>query len=208
MPLPQAAIPAPALLAALSGLCADPANRVFIVSGRDQVFLDAVVGERCPHVGLSAEHGAYLKEPWRSEDWVDLSAHADRSWMPEVASILDEFTERTPGAFVEHKRSSLTWHYRLADPQHGAAVAQECYAALEAALRGRFLAEILIGKKNLEVRPRSSNKGVVIRRILELYANVDFVFCAGDDRTDEDMFRACVACVACAGCCDRAEHDR
>lgn len=47
-----------------------------------------------------------------------------------------------------------------------------------------------MGKKNLEVRPIAVNKGEIVRRILYTNPDAEFVFCAGDDKTDEDMFRA------------------
>lgn len=50
--------------------------------------------------------------------------------------------------------------------------------------------EILVGKKNLEVRPTSINKGEIVKRLLAAHPDADFVLCAGDDKTDEDMFRA------------------
>lgn len=43
----------------------------------------------------------------------------DMSWKTDVVKIFDYYTERTQGSFVEHKKSSITWHYRLADPQYG-----------------------------------------------------------------------------------------
>lgn len=49
---------------------------------------------------------------------------------------------------------------------------------------------VLVGKKNLEVRPIAVNKGEIVRRILYNNPDAEFVFCAGDDKTDEDMFRA------------------
>lgn len=51
---------------------------------------------------------------------------------------------------------------------------------------------MLLGKKNLEVRPQQINKGEVIKRLIARHQsnNVDFIFCAGDDKTDEDMFKA------------------
>jgi len=33
-------------------------------------------------------------------------------------------------------------------------------------------------------------QGEIVKRLLENHPDVDFVFCAGDDRTDEDMFKA------------------
>ena len=47
-----------------------------------------------------------------------------------------------------------------------------------------------MGKKNLEVRPLAVNKGEIVKRILYFNPDAEFIFCAGDDKTDEDMFRA------------------
>lgn len=49
---------------------------------------------------------------------------------------------------------------------------------------------MLVGKKNLEVRPLAVNKGEIVRRIVYENPDADFIFCAGDDKTDEDMFRS------------------
>jgi trehalose 6-phosphate synthase/phosphatase len=45
---------------------------------------------------------------------------------------------------------------------------------------------VLVGKKNLEVRPIAINKGEIVKRILYLNPDAQFVFCAGDDKV-----RAC-----------------
>jgi len=49
---------------------------------------------------------------------------------------------------------------------------------------------VLVGKKNLEVRPLAVNKGEIVKRILYQNPDAEFIFCAGDDKTDEDMFRS------------------
>jgi trehalose-phosphatase len=48
----------------------------------------------------------------------------------------------------------------------------------------------------LEVRPTSVNKGEIVKRLLSQNPETDFIFCAGDDKTDEDMFRALRKCEA------------
>ena len=48
----------------------------------------------------------------------------------------------------------------------------------------------MVGKKILEVRPIAVNKGEIVKRILYQNPDAEFIFCAGDDKTDEDMFRA------------------
>jgi len=111
------------------------------------------------------------------------------SWKNDVIEIFTYYTERTQGSFIEHKRSSLTWHYRMADPEFGAFQAKECQNHLENAVLSKLPVEILVGKKNLEVRPMIVNKGEIVKRLLSQHPEVEFVLCAGDDKTDEDMFR-------------------
>jgi trehalose-phosphatase len=60
---------------------------------------------------------------------------------------------------------------------------------LENAIVSKFPVEILVGKMNLEVRPTAVNKGEIVKRILARAPESDFIVCAGDDKTDEDMFR-------------------
>lgn len=67
--------------------------------------------------------------------------------------------------------------------------AKECQNHLENAIVSKLPVEILLGKKNIEVRPASINKGEIVKRILAQHPDADFVICAGDDKTDEDMFR-------------------
>ena len=69
---------------------------------------------------------------------------------------------------------------------------------MEKDLLSKYPLEILSGKKNLEVRPKAVNKGEIVRNILtqSKKSQIDFCFCAGDDRTDEDMFKALKDCNA------------
>ncbi|KAI9593502.1 hypothetical protein BDF19DRAFT_415337 [Syncephalis fuscata] len=151
---PNAAVPPPEMIEALTQLATDPQNMVWV-------------------------------------EWINLLEKDDLSWKKEVSEIFDYYTERTQGSFIEHKSSSITWHYRLADPAFGEFQAKECQNHLENAVLSKLPVEILVGKKNLEVRPVSINKGGVVSRLIEAANNeCDFVICAGDDKTDEDMFRA------------------
>ena len=53
---------------------------------------------------------------------------------------------------IEEKQKSLVWHYRLADPDFGSWQAKECQVNLEASVLTKFPVDVLVGKKNLEVR--------------------------------------------------------
>jgi trehalose-phosphatase len=188
---PSAAAPGSKTLEYLKKLASDPLNKVFVISGRDSITLERWLG-LIPNLGMSAEHGCFLKMP-NEKEWQDLIADHNDDWKSDVTQIFEYFTERTPGSFIERKSASLTWHYRQCDPEFGSWQAKQCQSLLENAISGKLPVEILAGKKNLEVRPISINKGQTLRRILSEGAEkiqADFVFCAGDDRTDEDMFKA------------------
>jgi trehalose-6-phosphatase len=48
-----------------------------------------------------------------------------------VIGILESFTERTPGSFLEMKDSCLSWHYRDADPDFGMTQAKNLHQHLD-----------------------------------------------------------------------------
>ncbi|KAG0338719.1 threalose-6-phosphate phosphatase [Podila humilis] len=185
---PGAAVPQEHMLKALTALANDPTNIVWVISGRDQKVLEEWLGG-IENLGFSAEHGSFMRQP-RSKKWANLTESLDMGWKNDVIEIFTYYTERTQGSFIEHKRSSLTWHYRMADPEFGAFQAKECQNHLENAVLSKLPVEILVGKKNLEVRPTIINKGEIVKRLLSQHPDVEFVLCAGDDKTDEDMFRA------------------
>eukprot|EP00834_Sanchytrium_tribonematis_P002793 NODE_94_length_21525_cov_0.751003.p3 type:complete len:665 gc:universal NODE_94_length_21525_cov_0.751003:5458-7452(+) len=153
---PQSALPTAKLLKALEKLCSRPDTVVYIISGRDQEFLESHLGH-IKNIGLSAEHGSFVKHH-NTKKWINLIEKIDMGWQNEVREIFEYYTERTQGSFIEQKRCALTWHYRLADPEFGQFQAKECQNHLENSISGKLPVEILIGKKNLEVRPVSINK--------------------------------------------------
>ncbi|KAI7884188.1 hypothetical protein K492DRAFT_143065 [Lichtheimia hyalospora FSU 10163] len=187
---PDDAKPTPALLDHLQTLCNDPRNTVWVVSGRDQATLESWLGKHVHGLGLSAEHGSFMKQP--ECEWINMLAqHGDSmaAWQSTALDVFQRFTTETPGTVVEQKKASITWHYRNAlDPQHALAQCEACYQALQQAIDPSVV-DILRGKMNLEVRSRLVNKGNVVSRIKQS-VDPDWILCAGDDRTDEDMFNA------------------
>lgn len=186
--IPSEALPPPGMLQALGEICADPKNLVCVISGRDRQFLDLHLGD-VKGLALSGEHGSFIKYP--GDEWVNLLAEMDMGWKDEVMSIFKFYTERTSGSTIEAKETSITWHYRNADPEYGEFQAKECMNHLENSVVSKRPVEILVGKKCLEVRPISVNKGEIVKRLMGAQSEQwDFVVCVGDDKTDEDMFRA------------------
>lgn len=85
------AVPSSATLEALEKLSNDPTNVVYIISGRDQEFLEKHLGH-LKNVGFSAEHGGFVKEPG-SGQWQNFTKNLDMSWMAEVEEVFRYYTE-------------------------------------------------------------------------------------------------------------------
>ncbi|GAB7365973.1 hypothetical protein MBLNU230_g7301t1 [Neophaeotheca triangularis] len=190
---PQAAVPSDRVIRTLKSLASDHRNAVWIISGRDQAFLDEWMGH-IPELGLSAEHGSFIRMP-HSTQWENLTEKIDMSWQQKVIDVFNWYSERTQGSFIERKKIALTWHYRRADPVFGAHQANDCQKHLNDTVAKEFDVEVMAGKANLEVRPRFVNKGEIAKKLVESYGQEvgqapEFVLCLGDDFTDEDMFRS------------------
>ncbi|KAI1260310.1 glycosyltransferase family 20 protein [Xylariaceae sp. FL1019] len=186
---PQAAVPSDRVITALKTLAGDHRNAVWVISGRDQDFLQQHLGH-ISELGFSAEHGSFIRHPGATT-WENLAETFDMSWQTEVMDVFQKYTDRVPGAFIERKRCALTWHYRQADPDQGLHASRLAYDELNSTATKKWDVEVMKGKANLEVRPTFINKGEIVKRLVREYnSGVEFVFCCGDDFTDEDMFRA------------------
>ncbi len=184
-PRPELAAPDPALLDLLQRLGSAPSLRTWIVSGRTAATLEEWLGgSGC---GLVAEHGALLR-PAGGEAFRPLFHLPDPAWKESVRPVLEVFRERVPGSHIEEKHASLAWHYRQAAPGTGPWQAAELQAHLAEVLQNLPL-EVLRGDRVIEVRPQGVDKGGALREILR-DAEPGLVLAAGDDRTDEDLFRA------------------
>jgi trehalose 6-phosphate synthase/phosphatase len=109
-------------------------------------------------------------------------------WKEHIRPVLQSYTDRTPGTFIEEKTFSLVWHYRRADGELGDMRAGELMNTLRHAVADLGLS-LLAGNKVVEIKNIEVNKG---KTALHYSANnkYDFVLAIGDDTTDEDMFRA------------------
>jgi trehalose 6-phosphate synthase/phosphatase len=180
---PHEARPDEELKRLLSGLTADDANQVYVVSGRKAADLELWLGS-IPNLGLSAEHGGRWRAPG-SGNWQ--GRQADTNWKESVRPILQHFVDRTPGSLLEEKEFALVWHYRATEPEFGEWLATELVAMLEGMLAETEL-RAYRGHKIVEIKPIWANKGAFARELLPQFSEGDFVLGIGDDRTDEDLF--------------------
>jgi len=156
---------------------------VYVISGRKKGDLERWLSDY--DFNLIAEHGFVYRQ--RGGHWTEFDERADLSWMPEMEEILRRQAGMTPGSSVEKKTSALVWHYRESDPEFGSWKARELVAQLTDML-SNLPVEIHHGRRIVEVSAMNINKGAVLEYFLNRY-NYGAVLCAGDDSTDERMFR-------------------
>lgn len=166
----------------LDELIKDNRNRVVIISGRNYNTLEEWFGHL--KLDLVGEHGVWQKlygYPWQETKGLT------SIWKQSIFPILNTYTERTPGAFIEEKSYSLVWHYRRAEKQLGEMRASEMMNNLRYMVADLGL-HLMPGNKVVEIKNSEITKGKTIQYYLhnEVY---DFVMVIGDDITDEDMFK-------------------
>lgn len=171
----------------LQQLGSDPRTHVAIVSGRDRTALATWLGDL--PVDLVAEHGIWFRRRG-CEQWT-LEEPLDDAWKDAVRPVLASFVDRTPGSLLEEKDFSLAWHYRLCSQELAERRAIELKNALGDDLADRGLA-LMDGNKVVEVKPHGVDKGHAAHRWFR-DQSFDFLLAAGDDRTDEDVFKAAPA---------------
>ncbi|KPK74305.1 MAG: hypothetical protein AMJ79_14515 [Phycisphaerae bacterium SM23_30] len=157
---------------------------VYLISGRKKEDMDRWF--LIYPFTLIAEHGYYYRPAGRAE-WQVLDEKTDLSWKEQIIDILRHYGEMTPGSSVEEKTSSVVWHYRRADPEFGSWKAHQLVGELYEML-SNLPVEIHHGKKIVEVSSTQVNKGRAVEHFIQRH-DYDAVLCAGDDETDESMFR-------------------
>ena len=167
----------------LEELAADQKNKLIIISGRKHETLEEWLGEIS--LDFIAEHGAWTKrfrQSWQKHPGLN------NNWKQEILPIMQNYTDRTPGSFIEEKSHSLSWHYRKVELGLGEQRAVELEDNLRFYAIDRGL-QSLQGNKVIEVKSNLVNKGNAAHIWLEEDA-YDFILAAGDDHTDEDTFKA------------------
>src|SRR5690606_4754230 len=113
-----------------------------------------------------------------------------QSWFPEVEKVMQAYADRVPLSFVEQKEASLVWHFRESPQDFANFQARKLDEELQVGLANHPVS-VVYGNKIVEVKAIECNKGSFLRSLIQQDVdNGTFYICMGDDRTDEDMFRA------------------
>jgi len=179
---PKDASPDEQLYQLLDTLTANNKNDVVLISGRDRETFTEWFGHK--DYKLITDHGVWLKT--KDKGWEALE-RLKNDWMENIKPILETFVDRTPGTFIEEKKYSLAWHYRKADPELAQIRTIEIDTVLTSLTSNNDLT-VLKGNKVIEIKSSSVNKGRASSRLL-INNDYDFIFCIGDDWTDEYMFQ-------------------
>jgi trehalose 6-phosphate synthase/phosphatase len=182
---PELAAPDAELLELLGDVAGRPGLELDLVSGRPRPTLETWFGEL--PISLWAEHG-FWRRPAGGRGW-HAAADFGPAWIERIKPIFDQFVASTPGSHVELKSASIAWHFRRAQREFGARQAHELRMLLGDVLSNQPL-EVIEGKKVIEVRLRGVSKALVAEHVRARAAADAFLIAIGDDRTDEDLFRA------------------
>jgi trehalose 6-phosphate synthase/phosphatase len=182
--IPELATPGAQTLKQLKSLAAYPENTIVLISGRDKIFLEEWFGALNVH--LIAEHGAFQKSP--GKEW-ECAIDPDQGWKSVFIPVLQRYTDRCNGSFVEEKFSSLAWHYRNSSPEIGAMRAKELKEELRTLVAHENKLHVIEGNMVVEIKKTGYDKGIAASKFIS-NRNFDFIIAMGDDRTDEDVYRS------------------
>ncbi|MGO9134791.1 MAG: trehalose-phosphatase [Methylovirgula sp.] len=152
-----------------------------IVSGRALETIDRLLAPL--QLPIGSEHGAVIRLPNGFYDEVELKVPE------EWALAIVDLVSRCPGMLTEAKHHNIVAHYRNAP----------AYEAEIRAVLGGLVArdpenfEMLEAKMAFEVRARKVSKARAVHALMNVapFAGRTPVF-VGDDKTDEDGFRAAI----------------
>jgi trehalose 6-phosphate synthase/phosphatase len=186
MPLqatPEQGKPTIQILTLLHDLAHIKDTDVAIISGRDYRDLDLWF-ENMPLL-LSGDHGMryrLINQPWQT------MIEPNNEWKPAFKKLLHQFLDQMPGSVIEEKKYSIAFHFRQCEPDMVAMKRIELMDALHT-IKGNSHVEIQLGHMMVEIKDASINKGQAAL-LFAASQPYDFIFIAGDDLTDESMFKA------------------
>lgn len=169
----------------LQSLVENESNPIAIVSGRGIDDLKNIV--KLPGIIYAGNHGLEIAGPGleflhpKAKDCMELIAGISKTLASQLSAI--------KGAMVEFKRLTASIHYRLAadhDFNRIRTAVNEAVQPFEEQVR------ITEGRRVVEIRPAVEwNKGYAVRWILkQIGIDETATIYIGDDKTDEDAFRA------------------
>jgi trehalose 6-phosphate phosphatase len=157
-------------------------DRAFaVLTGREISDIDRYLSPL--QLPVAGAHGAQRRRADGTLEGIDreISATAEA-----IARELEPLAQANPGLLLEAKEGAVAMHFRQAPELEGAV-----HLAMQESLMDHPQFTLVPGKMVLEARPVGFDKGAALKAFMqeEPFAGRTPIF-IGDDRTDEDAFRA------------------
>ncbi|KAJ7225989.1 alpha,alpha-trehalose-phosphate synthase, partial [Mycena pura] len=163
----------------------DRRNNVWLLSGLPIAGVIARIAKEVPLIGIVAENGCFIRPkvtPKRSPvntaasmpgGWINMVAAFNLTWKSSCIEILNYFTERTPGSFVEEREASIVWRFwageasqDCGDRQWALRQAAEAQNHIFDSLGERYGLRIIPGDNSFLVLPNNVSRSTAVGAIL------------------------------------------
>lgn len=179
---PQAPKPDKGLVQLLRDVNKKQKTDIVILSGRSKEELDECLGKL--NINLIAEHGSWIRDA-ETQKWDQLKP-LSAEWKDDVMELLQIYTDRLHGSFIQEKEYSVSWYYHKADIEQAAFLAMEVYENL-VDITSNIDVQVWHGNKVIEVANSGINKGELAMHWLS-QKNYDFILAIGSGWSDELLF--------------------
>ncbi|EDU45391.1 trehalose-phosphatase [Pyrenophora tritici-repentis Pt-1C-BFP] len=179
------------VIVVLNDLVAEEKNVVYVMTGRT-VRETELIFNRVRGLGLIAENGCFLREP-NTNEWIQFPEEEKTvKWKDSVKPILQYYLERVEGSWVEERHCSIIFHYNKSNDKDDSSSrhAGDCANHINDACEQQRVKAIPT-KDSVVIEPVDFDKAFASQHILNKYpeeARPDFLFVAGNDRSDEAVF--------------------
>ncbi len=185
---PDEVVATPDLFSLVEEVARAPGVSLALVSGRRRENLETLFREPRSYA-LVAEHGA-----WRTgEGGWEATLSLDPRTIDSLTAELECLGSGIPNARIERKTWSVAAHFRKVSEPLKAEFLARVEALAEPWIWAHPGFEMLRGVDALEVRPARANKSTAVGWLRARLGPSARLLIAGDDLTDEDMFRVASA---------------
>ncbi|KAF8656163.1 hypothetical protein AX16_002732 [Volvariella volvacea WC 439] len=153
-------------------------NEVWLLSGLPIKGPLEKIAEMIPKMGIVAENGCFIKtravrggSP--QGEWISMVSNLNLTWKSSCVEILNYFTERTPGSFVEDRGASVVWRFWTGpktdnnpDRQWALRQAAEAQNHIYDSLGERFGLRLIPGSNSFLVLPNNISRSTAVGAIL------------------------------------------
>ncbi|KIJ64234.1 glycosyltransferase family 20 protein [Hydnomerulius pinastri MD-312] len=153
----------------------DSRNEVWLLSGLPVKGALDKIADAVPSVGIVAENGCFIKTRETKKSpakWIDMVGNLNLTWKGPCIEILNYFTERTPGSFVEEREASVVWRFwtgptdDCSDRQWARRQAAEAQNHIFDSLGERYGLRIIPGANSFLVLPNNISRSTAVGAIL------------------------------------------